>query len=233
MQEDGKLVLGEVAEEITNGFRRHRRLILRVTVLFAALNAASNLLNVTGPAGTAISVGILLLLSTIYGGMITALICLRSSGPDTTGSELWAAVTPVLARLVWVTLITIVAVLAGLMILIIPGLVLVTYLAVATQVVIAEHREAFPSIARSAELVRGNGFRVFGFVLLLGAVCLLLLTMVAVVTVPLFGTGTAGTTASTFFQNLVVAPLLAIGPAALYNRLRAIPGDEPSAPAVR
>lgn len=204
---------------MSGGFRRHGRLILRITLLFAVLNAASGLLNVTGPAGTAISVGILLLLSTVYGGMITALICLPGSGPDTTGGELWSKVAPILARLVWVTLITIAAVLAGLFILVIPGLILVTLFAVATQVVVAEHRDAFGSIARSVELVRGNGFRVFGFVILLGAVCLLLLTMVAVLTVPAFGTGAAGSAASSFFQNLVVGPLLATGPAALYNRL--------------
>lgn len=230
MQDGGKLVLGEVVEEISGGFRRHGRLILRITLLFAGLNAASNLLNVTGPAGTAISIGILLLLSTVYGGMLTALICLRSSGPDTTGGELWAAVTPLLARLIWVTLITIVAVLAGLMILIIPGLILVTFFAVATQVVVVEHRDAFGSIARSAEMVRGNGLRVFGFVLLLGVVCLLLLSLVTIVTVPLFGTGTGGTTISSFLQNLIVGPLLAVGPAALYNRLRALPGAGPAAP---
>lgn len=228
MRDGGKLVIGEVVEEMSTGFRQHRGLIIRITLLFAVLNAASNLLNVTGPAGTAISIGILLLLSVAYGGMITALLCLRSSGPDTTGGELWAIVTSLLARLIWVTLITIVAVLAGLMILVVPGLILATLFSVATQVVVAERRDAFGSIARSVELVRGNGFRVFGFILLLGVTCLLLITLLALVTVPLAGTGTAGTTLSSLVQNLIVGPLLAIGPAALYNRLSDLgPAAEP------
>lgn len=232
MGEDGRLVIGEVAEEMSAGFRRHRQLIVRLTILFAILNGISNLLNVTGPAGTALSAGILLLLSVAYGGLITALLCVPGESPES-GSELWARVAPLLARLIWVTLITLAAVIAGLMVFFIPGLILLTMFAVATQVVVVERSGAFASLGRSAELVRGNGFRVFGFILLLGIACLLLIMLLLLATVPIFGDGTAGTTISTFLQNLIVAPLFAIGPAALYNLLRRGPGslEEPVPPA--
>lgn len=232
MREDGRLVIGEVAEEMSAGFRRHRQLIIRLTVLFAVLNAISDLLNVAGPAGTAISVGILLLLSVAYGGLITALLCLPGETPES-GGELWALVAPLLARLIWVTLITLAAVFAGMMVLIVPGLILLTMFAVATQVVIVERSGAIQALGRSAELVRGNGPRVFGFILLLGIVCVLLILLLLVVTVPVLGAGTAGTIVSTFLQNLIVAPLVAIGPAALYNLLRRGPGSrgEPVPPA--
>lgn len=231
MRDDGRLVIGEVAEEMSAGFQRHRPLIVRLTILFAVLNAISDLLNVAGPAGTAVSAGILLLLSVSYGGLITVLICLPGESPKT-GGEAWSRVAPFLARLIWVTLITLAAVLAGMMVLIVPGLILLTMFAVATQVVIVERSGTLEALGRSAELVRGNGFRVFGFILLLGVACLLLILLLTVATIPLLGSGTAGTMISTFLQNLIVAPLLALGPAALYNLLRrgAGSGEEPAPP---
>lgn len=231
MGEDGRLVIGEVAEEMSAGFRRHRPLIIRMTILFAVLNGISNLLNVTGPAGTALSVGILLLLSVTYGGLITALLCLPGENPESSG-DLWERVTPVLARLIWVTLITIAAVFAGLMVLVVPGLIIVTLFAVATQVVVAERAGAFAALGRSAELVRGNGFRVFGFLILLALACLAIIALLTMITLPITGTGTAGTIVSTFLQNLIVAPLLAVGPAALYNQLSRGPAGrrEPATP---
>lgn len=228
---DGRLVIAEVFESMADGFRRHRPLILRMTLLFALLNAASNLLNLSGAAGTAVSIGILLLLSVAYGGLITALICLPRMEATESLGELWAAITPVLGRLVWVTLITIIAVFAGLMVLVVPGLILVTVFAVATQVVVVEQSDTFAALGRSAELVRGNGFRVFGFVLLLAIAALLLIAILATVTIPVLGTGILGTTASVFLQNVVVAPLLAIGPAALYDQLIRAAGPADRAPA--
>ncbi len=219
MNNRDQLMLGSVLEEMSGGFSRHRPLILRITLLFAILNAASNLLNVAGPAGAALSVGILLLLSVAYGGLITALLCVPGSATGGGAGELWGLVAPLLARLIWVTLITIVAVIAGLMVLIVPGLILVTIFSVATQVVVAERTAALASLGRSVELVRGNGLRVFAFVLVLGVVCLLLIVLLGLLIIPVLGTGTAGTTLSAFLQNLIVGPILAIGPAALYNRL--------------
>lgn len=220
MPDAQKLAIGSVFQDMTAGFERHRPLIVRMTVVFALLNAASNLLDIAGAAGTAISVGILLLLSVTYGGMITALLCVPGSpGPDDSAGKLWSLVTPVLARLVWVTLIIAVAVLAGLMILIVPGLILLTIFAVATQVIVVERAGAFASLGRSAELVRGNGFKVFLFMILLGLFFLLLISLTVVVTYPLLGDGVAGRVVSTFLQNLIAGPVVAIGPAALYNRL--------------
>lgn len=224
MPETRKLAIGEAIQDVGREFERHRPLILRVTVLFAVLNAASELLDVTGPAGTALSVGILLLLSAAYGGMITALLCLPQPADSVGG--LWAQVRPVLARLIWVTLVTVVAVLAGLMILVVPGLILLTVFAVAGQAVVVERAEVFAALGRSGELVRGNGLRVFLFVILLGLICLLLIMLTLLITFPLLGDGPAGTAASAFLQNLIVGPLLGMGPAVLYNRLSGRPAPD-------
>ncbi len=220
-----KLEIGELIQDMANGFERHRPMIMRFTIIFAVLNTTSNLLNVTGAGGTAISYGILLLLSAAYGGMMTALVCLPR--PAESVGELWASVAPVLARLIWVTLITVVAVFAGLTLLIVPGLILLTLFAVATQVVVVERTDAFPSIGRSVELVRGNGVRVFLFILLLGLICLLLISLIVMVAVTVLGGGTAASAVANFLQALIVGPVLAIGPAVLYNRLAKASAKEP------
>ena len=55
----------------------------------------------------------------------------------------------------------------GLVLLIVPGLVLMTWWAVIIPVVVLEKRSAGEAFTRSRELVRGNGWGVFGVIVLM------------------------------------------------------------------
>lgn len=211
-----KVLPGDLFRDMRSGFERHRPLLVRITVAFALLNTIASPLSLAGAAGTALSVGILILLSAGFGGMVTAILC--TFGPKETAAEVWAVVSPVLSRLIWVTLIVAASAFAGMFLLIIPGLIIATIFSVATQVVVVERTGTFAAFGRSVELVRGNGWRVFLFLVLLGLCCLALLLLTGLATGPL-GTGIAGGAANSFLGNLIVTPLLAIGPAVLFNRL--------------
>lgn len=199
-----------------SSFEEYRPLVIRITVLFAALITLAGLLNLTGPAGFALSVGSLLLLGAMYGGLITAMVCLPGNSDEV--SELWQAVRPVLAALIWLTLVTAVAIFAGTMALIVPGLIIATIWSVGGQSVVVERLGVFAALKRSAELVRGNGFAVFGYLLLLILITVLLAVLVMLVTLPL-GTGIVYDVVFPFLSNLVTAPVYALGLAALYNEL--------------
>jgi hypothetical protein len=211
-----KFEIGESLKATRESFEKNRPLIVRLTVAFALVNGASAVLDVAGAAGLAVSFGIAILLGAAYGGMITALICIpgRTEG----AGELWATVKPVLARLIWVTLITAIAVVLGLAILIIPGLVVATVLCVAGQAVVVERATVYGALGRSLTLVQDQGFRVFGFLIVIGLLSLILLALALLVAAPL-GTGLAGRVTANFLSNLLSAPVLAIGTAVLYNQL--------------
>ena len=212
----GRFEVGKTLRATRVSFDDNRPLIVRLTVAFALVNAATAVLDVAGAAGLAVSFGIAILLGAAYGGMITALICL----PGNTGGagELWATVKPVLARLIWVTLITALATLLGLAMLIIPGLVVVTLLAVAGQAVVVERSPVFGALGRSFVLVQNHAFRVFGYLLVIGLLSLVMLGVALLVAAP-FGTGLAGRVIVNFLSNLLSTPVLAIGTAVLYTQL--------------
>ena len=219
-----KFQIGSSLKSMRTAFDENRQLIVRLTLAFAAMNAISALLDIAGPAGLAVSFGITLLLGAAYSGMITALVCIpgRTEG----AGELWATVKPVLARLIWVTLITAIAVLAGVAALIIPGMVIATFLAVAGQTVVVERRAVFESLGRSFELVQGNAWRAFGYLVVVGLLSLLMLGIALLISAPL-GTGVVGRLVGNFLSNCLSTPVVAIGAAVLYTKLSDLKRDSP------
>jgi hypothetical protein len=163
-----------------------------------------------------VSLGLSLLVGVTYTGMVVQALCVPGA-PDSLGG-LWGAVTPVLARLIWVSLAAAAGVAAGLLLFIVPGLILLTIWAVAQPVVVCERAGVFQSLGRSRSLVAGNGIRVFLFLLVLLLLALLASTFALLVAAP-FGAGLVGAVVSAFLVTVAVNPLTAVGPAALYNCL--------------
>ncbi len=129
---------------------------------------------------------------------------IRSVLPD-----LWSvAVASILAAIaIWI----------GLFLLIVPGLYLLTIWAVVMPALVIERRGVFDAFARSRQLVRGNGWQVFGTLVLL----FLVLILVGVV----FGTffvmvpdGVRGGLGS-IVTGTLVAPYIAVVVTLLYYRL--------------
>lgn len=211
-----RLEVGKTIQAVLTTFEENSSLVLQLTLVFSLLSALSALVDVTGAAGFALSLGVVFLLGVIYGGMITALVCIP--GKSEGAGELWAVVKPVLARLVWVTLLAVLGALAGIAALIIPCFVLITFWSVATQTVVVERTTVFKAFGRSFDLVRGNGWRVFGYVLVLGLTGALLLGLSLLISAPL-GTSPVGTLVGSFIGNALTMPIAAIGPAVLYREL--------------
>ncbi len=205
-----------VLTEMKERFLANRTLVIRVTLLFAFLSALIALAGSGGAFGQAVSLGLSLLTGVVYTGMIVQLLCVPAADRDLAG--LWNGILPVLARLIWLTLLTGIMIAAGLLLFIVPGLILITIWSVAIQAVVVERATVLGSLSRSRELIRGNGWRVFLFLLLLALILLMAATLALLVAAP-FGTGLAGSVVVSFALAAVVNPILVIGPAALYNCL--------------
>lgn len=205
-------VLTEMKERALAG----RQPIVRLTLLFALISVLIAVAGSGGAFGQAVSLGLSLLASVAYTGMVVHLLCVPGSDTDIPG--LWRGIVPVLARLIWVTLLTGVMIAAGLILFIVPGLILITIWSVAIETVVAERTTVFESLRRSRELIRGNGWRAFLFLVVLALLLLMAATLALLVAAP-FGTGLPGVAVSAFAVAALVNPVLVIGPAALYNCL--------------
>ncbi|MBK5231666.1 MAG: hypothetical protein JJE13_01610 [Thermoleophilia bacterium] len=207
-----------------DGAERNRPVLIRITLLFAVLQAASVALELAGTSGFALSLGLSVLLGAAYSGMVATLICL--SGPVESGGQLWTLVRPVLARLIWASLLVAVAILAGVVFLIVPGLILLTIWSVVIPAIVAENLSVFEGLGRSPELVRGNGWRVFAFMMLLGVAGAIVLLITLTVSAPL-GDGILYSVVLQFLISCLLNPITALGPASLYNQLTMRPEDPP------
>ena len=125
--------------------------------------------------------------------------------------------------LILVGLVVGICVVFGLILLIIPGLIILTMWSVASPVVVVEDTGVFDALGRSRELVRGNGWQVFGVIASVFAIIL-------VVSIVIGSIGAIGDSFVLIFLvqlllNVALAPIFALAAAVLYFALRSAHGQ--------
>lgn len=133
--------------------------------------------------------------------------------------RLWAEASPGFIPLLMAGLIYTVATTAGVMLLIVPGLILITIWAVAAPIIRFEGASAGAALARSRELVKGYGWQVFALV-----ICVVLIVLAGSVLLQALAIGLAGEETGTFIGSwlgvVIAAPMFGLMPTVLYGRLR-------------
>jgi hypothetical protein len=155
----------------------------------------------------------------LFTGMVVELVADVQDGKrDASAGQLLSAVTPVLGQLVLVGVVAGIGIGIGFVLLIVPGLILLTMWFVATPVIVLERPPGLAALGRSRELVRGNGWQVFG-------VIAVLYIFVALASALLdYAADSAGTGAGivvTVVVGVLTAPLAALAAAVVYFDLRA------------
>jgi uncharacterized membrane protein len=123
----------------------------------------------------------------------------------------------VLGQLILVGIVAGVGIVIGFVLLIVPGLILITIWSVAAPVVVLERPGVFAALARSRELVRGNGWQVFGVILVLDILVVIVGSGIEL------GADSAGSGVGIVARVIVgvlSAPLSALAAAVLYFELR-------------
>lgn len=187
-------------------------------VVFVITGIISALIVASSSGLTLIALIINLVANTLFTGMIVELVAdLQDGHRDASARELLRAVTPVLGQLIAVGIVTGICEAIGLVLVIVPGLILITIWAVVAPVVVLERPGGLRALGRSRELVRGDGWQVFG-------VILVLVIGVTIVTGILAVAGEAGGTAVGLIVRVIVgilaAPLPSLAAAVLYFELR-------------
>ena len=137
-------------------------------VVFVFTGIIAALLVVASPALALVALLIDLVAGTLFTGMVVELVAdVQDGRRDSSPGQLLRAVTPVLGQLILVGIIAAIGIVIGFILIIIPGLILITIWSVAAPVVVLENPGAFAARSRSRELVRGNGWQVFGVILVL------------------------------------------------------------------
>jgi hypothetical protein len=228
-----KLDVGGTLSEVFSIYRDNAGVLLPVAfwlfLVVAILNgiAGSSLLLLLVASVVGIAAG------TLYQGMVVNLVRdVQDGRRDFSAGELLSSATPFILPLIGAGILAGIAIGIGLILLIVPGLILLTIWAVIAPVIVVEKSPVMAAFGRSRELVRGNGWNVFGAIV----VAFLIVIIGGIVFGAIAAAIADGPLLRIVFSALastITAPVSALVAAVIYFRLRAIEGTpEPLAGAV-
>jgi hypothetical protein len=102
----------------------------------------------------------------LQGALVEAVVDIRDGRADLSIGETFGRVRPRLWTIVGAGILASIAITIGLILFIVPGLFLLTIWCLIVPVIVLEGKGVGESFGRSRELVRGNGWNVFGLIVL-------------------------------------------------------------------
>jgi hypothetical protein len=219
-----KLDVGATLSEVFSIYRDNAGVLLPVAfwlfLVVAILNgiAGSSLLLVLVASVVGIAAG------TLYQGMVVNLVRdVQDGRRDFSAGELLSSATPFIVPLVGAGILAGFGIFFGLILLVVPGLFLLTIWAVIAPVIVVEKSPVMAAFGRSRELVRGNGWQVFGAIV----VAFLIVIVGGIVFTAIAAAIADGPLLRIVFSALastITAPVSALVAAVIYFRLRATEG---------
>jgi hypothetical protein len=221
---------GDVIREAWEHYKAHwQHLLPFALVVYLILGVVSLLLTIAlGWFGALLGafVGIIGVFW-LQGALVEAVADIRDGRADLTMGQTFARAQQHLGTLAVAGILAGLAIAVGLVLLIVPGLYLLTIWSVLIPVIVLERRSVMEAFGRSRELVSGYGWSAFGVIVL----CFLILIGVSiVVAIATFWIGGAfGEYVRSVISNTIGIPFLALALTNMYFRLRAV--KEAPAPA--
>jgi len=228
--------IGAVLDEAWTLFTRFfLRFFVLALIVFAVVNLVFALIVEalsTDSGGTVVLLAILGFATAVVGttwlqgALVYAVQDARDGSFDATVGEVFSRVSPAILPLLVAGLLAGLGIAVGLVLLIVPGLFLLTIWAVIAPVIVIEKTPALEAFGRSRELVRGHGWIVFGIVIITGLLTGIAsgILQAAFSFLPEFLEILIGGT----IAQAIVAPFSAIALAVTYFRLRDAHGGEPA-----
>jgi hypothetical protein len=222
-----KLDVGNVLTRTFETYRDQFTLLVPAALALFLVVALLNGIVLTG--GGLLATIVVLLIGTVatywfQGMVVEAVRDILDGRRDHTVGSLFQSVMPVIVPLILVGLLAGIGIAIGLILLIVPGLILLTIWAVLAPVVVVERAAVLEAFGRSRQLVKGHGWQVFGVI-----VILFLITAAASAIVQAIFSGISDSFVGYFLGDLIVrvlvAPLSAIAAAVVYFELKARHGE--------
>lgn len=207
-------VLSEIAEQYKGNVAP---LLASAMIIFLPVAVATALLQRVSPVAGLLVLPVAIVVQAVYVGAVIALVdrvYSRAAMPSVGG--LFRTVGPHIGRLVVTGFVAAVGVSLGFILVIVPGLYLLTIWAVFAPVIVIERAGVSGSLARSHQLVRGDGWQVFGSVVVIGIVTQIFAFVVGAV----LGRGFVGLFLSFLLPSVLLVPVSAIAAAVVYFELR-------------
>ena len=220
-----KLDTAGVFERMFEVYRAQFSLIVPAAIIVFLPVALINGAVVSGGGIALLLVG--LVLSTVasvwlQGMVIEAVRDMEDGRRDFTLGGLFRSVMPVLPALLGIGLLAGLGIGIGFLLLIVPGLILLTWWSVVAPAVVIERR-GLDAFSRSRDLVRGNGWQVFGVIVVVFVIQFIANNVLGAI----FGGADSfiGALLASLISSALIGPLTAIAAALIYLELRKVKGE--------
>ena len=212
------LDVGDVVSKVFRIYREQAGVLLAAAAVIFLIEALARLVAIDRPVLALLAGIVSLVLSTLYTGMVVELVNdVRDGRLDQSVGGLFSRVTPVVLPLIGVSILAGLGIAIGLVLLIIPGLFLMTIWAVVSPVTVLERPGVFAAFGRSRHLVKGNGWQVFGVIVLFVLIFIVIGIVLGIIGALL---GEIGQVVFSYLGSVLTAPLIALAAAVIYFELR-------------
>jgi hypothetical protein len=224
---NAKLDTGRVFERVFKIYGEQFTLLIPAAlVLFIPVAVLNGVVYSGGGVLAALIAAAISVIATYWfqGMVVEAVRDILDGRRDQSVGTLFSSAAPYIWPLFLVGLLAGIAIAIGLLLLIIPGLYLLTIWAVIVPVIVIERTGVMNSFGRSRQLVKDNGWRVFGVIVvlfLLQAIVGGLLQVIAVGISDSFG----GYAIADLIVHVLIVPLSAIAATVMFVELRRIKGE--------
>ena len=225
---NAKLDTGRVFERIFSFYGSQFTLLIPAALLlFIPIALLNGLLLSSGGFLLGLLSGALSLIATFwYQGMVVeATRDILDGRRDHTVGSLFSSAAPFIAPLIGVGILAGIGIAIGFVLLIIPGLFLLTIWAVIVPVIVVERAGVFDSFGRSHQLVRGSGWQVFGVIVVIFLVSFIVRAIIGAIVGGISDDSFAGYAVADLIVNVLLVPLSALAASVMYFELRRVKGD--------
>jgi len=214
-----KLDVGGTLSQAFSIYKEQAGVLLPLAFAFFLVVAVVNALLASTFILLPLTFAVSIIASTLFQGTVVQLVRDVQDGQrDNTVGELIESVWPVVLPLIGAGILAGIGIGIGFLLLIVPGLILLTIWAVLAPVIVIERPGVFSAFGRSREIVRGNGWQVFGVI-----VTVFLIIFIAGLIFGAIGAAFGDSTIVTIIFNLIAqtltAPIAALIATVIYFRL--------------
>jgi hypothetical protein len=223
-----RLDIGGVLSRVFEYYRDQFGLLIPAAlIIFLPIDIVNGVIRNSGGSVFLVLLAIALsLVGTFWfvGMVVEAVRDIQDDRRDFDLGTLFRSVTPVLLSLIVAGVAAGFGIAIGFLLIVVPGLILLTIWAVVAPVIVVERSEPFAAFGRSRELVRGHGWQVFGVLLVLFLIKLVTQGILQSIADAISST-VVGFAIGLLIADVLVSPLTALGAAVLYFELRRLKGE--------
>lgn len=229
-----RIVVGDVISETFSIYGQNLGALLgSAIVVFVIVGLLAGLLESGGGVVLVLLAGAVRLAGhALYVGFVVKLVQdVRDGRRDEGFGDLFSAAAPFIFPLIGFGILFAIGVTIGFILVVIPGLVLLTFWSVGAPAIVVEGIGPIDAFGRSWRLVRGEAWSVFGVILLVLLIVIAIGVVFAAIANPI-GNGEVSTWIASIISATITAPIFALAVTVLYYDLAGgIVGPGPSAAA--